>query len=54
MFASIKTNMDAPNIGLAVFYGIVFLLQFYTTNKISAHETMLEKLRKLNVKTWTL
>lgn len=46
--------MDAPNIGLAVFYVLVFLLQFYTTTSISAHETMLEKLRKLNVKTWTL
>lgn len=46
--------MDAPNIGLVVFYGLLFLLQFYTTKKISAHETMLQNLRKLNVKTWTL
>jgi hypothetical protein len=46
--------MDAPNIGVAVLYGLVFMLQLYTTKTISAHEDEVERLRLLNVKTWTL
>ena len=46
--------MIAVNIVLLVFYGLVLLLQLYTTRSISSHEITVENLRKINLETWTL
>lgn len=46
--------MGSQHIMLLGFYGLVVLLNIYTTRTISADENAIQQLRKFNVKTWTL
>lgn len=46
--------MDSQHIMLLGFYGLVVLLNVYTTRTITADENAIQELREFNLKTWKL
>ncbi len=46
--------MDRSDIILLVCYGLLFMIDIYTTKKISDHSNTVKELRQLNLNTWEL
>lgn len=46
--------MDQSDIILLVCYGMLFMIDIYTTKKIAEHSNTVNELRQFNQKTWEL